>query len=628
MKGNSIRAGRATMLAVLLIAAAALGLAIWFHEFRSTPSGDPGDFEPLSSAEETPTALPPLPAREATYVGSQACVECHQDQLDSYLHTPHSKALANVDPDAEPPDGEFRHEPSHRAYRVYRQDGQLRHQECAILADGSELLLADHPMRYVMGSGNHSRSYLVEIEGFYNESPITWYTSRQAWDLSPGYAKYLDPPGFARPTVLKCVQCHSGRVQSVENSLHRLRVDEEAIGCESCHGPGSRHVQVRRENPQLSGSDETIVNPRNLNRLERESICSQCHLASVGPADVRGRQGADFRPGELLTTVRVDHHLETPGEQMTVVGHVEQMRLSRCYQESDMDCSSCHDPHNRPADPAARITYFRDKCLACHGEEACRLEKSARLQQDANDACATCHMPKGPTDIPHFAFTHHRVGIHVAPPHEPSGVVELGNLVPIGDVSQLPKLERDRCLGVAYVQVAGQAARPKFTEIYSERALKLLESVRNEGVRDAESESLLAFLYRSRRQFDLAIETARSALKMEPMRPDVREDALEVLAKTLYEQHRFSEALPALRELTRVRLHPEDHFRIGQCLAREGDFRGALKAGTVAARVAPGASGVVAFLGKMHEKLGHDELAQKYLDRAEKLRAISPPPPE
>ena len=48
-------------------------------------------------------------------------------------------------------------------------------------------VLADLPIRYVIGSGRFSRSYLIERDGFLYESPATWYAARPGWGLSPGY---------------------------------------------------------------------------------------------------------------------------------------------------------------------------------------------------------------------------------------------------------------------------------------------------------------------------------------------------------------------------------------------------------------------------------------------------------
>ena len=121
-------------------------------------------------------------------------------------------------------------------------------------------------MRYLVGSGHFSRSYIVEVDGFLHESPITWYAGKQKWGMSPGYdgARHA---GFDRPIIETCLYCHAGRVEPVDGAAHRLTLHEKAIGCESCHGPGSFHREFHLAKKSLVGDvDLTIVNPRKLSR--------------------------------------------------------------------------------------------------------------------------------------------------------------------------------------------------------------------------------------------------------------------------------------------------------------------------------------------------------------------------
>ena len=226
----------------------------------------------------------------------------------------------------------------------------MRHQETLDDEQEGDLELCDFVVKYAIGSGRHSRSYLVEADGFLVESPITWYASKKAWAVSPGYDSPVHA-SFTRAAGEGCLKCHSGRVESIDGSMHRLKIHEQTIGCESCHGPGSLHVKYRAD-PLSSSSaealDKTIVNPAHLSRTLSEAICSQCHLRGVSTVIVRGRKLGDFRPGLPLTDFRINYHLERPSGAMKVVGHVEQMRNSRCYTKStSLTCTTCHDPHSR-----------------------------------------------------------------------------------------------------------------------------------------------------------------------------------------------------------------------------------------------------------------------------------------
>ncbi len=115
------------------------------------------------------------------------------------------------------------------------------------------------------------------------------------------------------------------------------------------------------------------------------------------------------------------------------------------------------------------------------------------------DNCIASHMPRGPTDIPHFSFNHHRVGIH-AEEAKNDKLTEADQLVPVVDVSHLPQHERQRLLGLANDVFAGKLAGglndetrddPSYRTlslVFANRGRQILEEVRSGGLRDPELE--------------------------------------------------------------------------------------------------------------------------------------------
>ncbi len=170
----------------------AVVIAAAFVAFRSVQKPDPPATHSADSSDASShpgsglTSNVPLPpidpgpfsnaSHSVAFVGSQVCATCHENEYASYLKTAHSRALAKVAPSAEPPDAEFIQQETGRTYSVYRKDGELRHREAIGVGDET-LLLHDMPMKYVIGSGHYSRSYMAESHGFLLESPITWFAS-------------------------------------------------------------------------------------------------------------------------------------------------------------------------------------------------------------------------------------------------------------------------------------------------------------------------------------------------------------------------------------------------------------------------------------------------------------------
>src|SRR5262249_3995244 len=160
---------------------------------------------------------------------------------------------------------------------------------------------------------------------FLYESPITWYASKKKWDLSPGFDG-PGYPGFTRPIVDTCLYCHAGQFTNVDGAVNRLAFTEKAISCESCHGPGSLHRDLHEAKKSSPGQEDlTIVNPAKLPRNLQEDICAHCHYTGATTIVLRGRAMTDFRPGAPLSDYRIHYRVEGAGDQMTVVGHVEQL---------------------------------------------------------------------------------------------------------------------------------------------------------------------------------------------------------------------------------------------------------------------------------------------------------------
>ena len=536
-----------------------VGVAIWATCWKAVESVSN---EAPSAKREFP--IPPyskskyLNAQsDAKFIGSTACASCHPNNHRSYLLTPHSRALAEVDPNAEPPDGSFDHKASGRTYRIFRKDGQLHHEEVLCTERGKEIAKVDQPVKYRVGSGHFCRSYIAEVDGFLHESPITWYTPKQKWDMSPGY-DFPQHWGFERPVRLGCVSCHAGRVEVVDGTVHRLKMHEMAIGCENCHGPGAIHQELHSSGKAPhSESDLTIVHPAKLSRSLQESICASCHESEAATVLIRGRKQNDFRPGQPLSDYRVHFRFAGSGGQMTVVGHMEQLRQSACYQKSpELTCITCHDPHHTQ-ELKDKTSYYREKCLSCHESRPCKVELNERQRRE-RDNCVACHMPRGDTDIPHIAFTHHRIGKHLG---QPIPLTDVPDLVAVEDAHQLEPIERRRNFGLAYVELLRNAVYAKFADVFLERARENLEAGYDAGLHDGEIAAALAEIYWKTNDLSLARKFAQEALDSGDAFPSSQALVLLILADYDRQNQDMSLAIEHLKEAVRL-CRSSDNWRL------------------------------------------------------------------
>jgi predicted CXXCH cytochrome family protein len=586
---------------------------------------------PADRREELPPGfdLPPLSASpflnaspSARYTGIQSCVECHPREHRSYRQTAHSRALGDLDPRAEPPDGSFPHAASGQTCTIYRAEGKLRHRCAAGDSHGQEYVAEDHPIRFLIGSGRHTRSYLAEIDGFLCESPLTWYVSRQAWGMSPGYDR-PNHRGFERAADATCLFCHAGRTADPDRDYQRLTILEQPIGCERCHGPGSLHVDqersIRDGTLPAAQRQATIVHPAHLTRSRGEALCAQCHLNADSAVTNRGRSLNDFRPGLPLSDFCVNYRLEGPDAQMKVVGHVDQLHLSRCWRESEtLTCTTCHDPHAAAA-PAPE--QYRKVCLGCHADAACKLPRPERLRQNAANDCLACHMPRVGTDIPHVAFTHHRIGVHSGRsfPRKPAGPTQpFPDLVAVDDVAHLSPSDQERNLGLAYFALSQRQTDPDAAVAYRDRGDRILRAVRSRGLPDGDVAAALARLRREDAP-EAALQLAREALASETLSLKFRVNTLYLASEVSLQTNRIESAREALGQLTALRRQAQDWLLLALCCQGQGDLKGARRNLQQAVAIAPFRADLHDRLAALHELCGDTAAAQRERSTARRL---------
>jgi hypothetical protein len=312
------------------------------------------------------------------------CAACHPRETARYAASPMGRSLGRPSP---VPSGEVAHGRSGGKVTVEAQAGKMTHR----LSEHGRS--AEYDIAWQIGAGNLAHSYIVSIQGYLFESPITWFRSG-GWDLSPGYAP-APTIDFDRPITATCLFCHAGDVAFADRDGRRpVTAALTAITCDRCHGSSEDHARQPRAS--------NILNPKRLPPRARDSVCEQCHLEG----DIRilnpGKTWRDFRPGEDMERTMVAYVLTDERRQTTAVSQVEQLAESRCARASagKLWCGTCHNPH---AEALNRAPAMRGICETCHAT----LSKTAHPRRP--EECVSCHMPRRATEYAHVAVTDHRI---------------------------------------------------------------------------------------------------------------------------------------------------------------------------------------------------------------------------
>lgn len=486
------------------------------------------------------------------FVGSEACAACHQSIAESFQTHPMAHSIERITArDDEVSYGtDSSIEGKGTVFDVHFDDGNMFHRERHVDRSGETIVEQSVPMHYVVGSGRRAKAYLSQRDDLLFMSPLNWYSEAQRWDMAPGYA-IDDPRGFDRRVTDACLSCHAGRVASNGRLPNRYQANafhEAAIGCENCHGPGQRHIAFHSGAEKVTHAlQDLIVNPADLDVSRREAICQQCHLQATVRILRPGRSDFDFRPGDRMEDVwavlDTGSGVDADGRTQSV-NHVQQMRDSMCFDESDgrLGCISCHDPHRVPS-AAERVDFYRQRCLTCHDDGSCSADHDAR--QRVGDSCIACHMPGREThNMSHVTQTDHRV-LKIAGAVQPSqhaGPSE--SLAFFNDErSILPEWEQQRALGIgAWIYLMKVDQRPSIG--VAQMLIPIAEKLPRDGM------TLLAL--GSIASLNEKLDLARNYLQTATTVPDAEEEALISLLDLEYGAGRWAEALAAADRLLEI----------------------------------------------------------------------------
>jgi tetratricopeptide (TPR) repeat protein len=396
------------MLAVAAAAVLAIGLVL---QFRAGEFGK--------------TSPPPASGAEATFVGSETCAGCHRAEAKLWQGSQHQLAMAHATDKSVL--GDF----SDTTFdyfgvksRFFRKDGKF-----LVETDGPDGKLAIFEIKYTFGL-DPLQQYLIEFpDGRLQSLSIAWDSrpkdkGGQHWlHLYPNEEiRHDDVLHWTKLNLnwnFMCSECHSTGVRKnydAANDQFATTFAEISVGCEACHGQGSRHVSWARDksswwrfgkidDPTMglaerfserrdanwvpnaeTGNVKRSTPPRAL-RAEVET-CGLCHAR-------RSQFSEAWTPGQPLS----DTHMISPIARGLYHADGQMLDVEEAYnygsfQQSKMfaagvTCSDCHDPHS------AKLRLAGDNtCLQCHSQEKYADVKHHR-HETVNPplACASCHMP-------------------------------------------------------------------------------------------------------------------------------------------------------------------------------------------------------------------------------------------
>ncbi len=359
----------------------------------------------------------------ATYVGSETCAGCHRGEADLWRTSQHKLAMQHASDKSvlgDFADASFDYYDTRS--RFFRQDGKF-----LVETDGPDGKLGLFEVKYTFGV-DPLQQYLVAFpDGRLQALSLAWDTRQkevggQRWfHLYPNenirHDDVLHWTKLNQNWNFMCAECHSTGVRkNYDAAADRFATSfaEISVGCEACHGQGSRHVGWahdrqswwpfgKSDDPSLGllvrfgerdgvtwRSDPATLHPHRSSApatLRKEvETCGLCHAR-------RGQFSEDWVPGRWLSETHTVSPLarglyQADGQMLDEVYNYGSFKQSRMFA-AGVTCSDCHEPHG------AKLRVSGDGlCLQCHAAD--KYSASAHSGHDGvtpGPSCVSCHMP-------------------------------------------------------------------------------------------------------------------------------------------------------------------------------------------------------------------------------------------
>ncbi len=337
---------------------------------------------------------------ENHFVGSKACSQCHQAVYSKWQGSHHDMAMAEAT--ARTVLGDFDNsvyvDPNTSvASRFFRKDEKF-YVETEV-QDGQR---STFEVTHTFGV-YPLQQYLSPFPGGRLQCfNIAWDVQKKRWYRLPPYEingpdDWLHWTNGGQTWNAMCAECHSTKLHKgydPQLNVYTTTWYEINVGCEACHGPGSKHAEwAKRPSLGRQAVDNYALTVDTGGTAARKQItlCAPCHSRRFQLGD------NDHSQGELLDKMVpsllaeglyfADGQIQ---EEVYVYGSFTQ---SKMYQKG-VRCSDCHDMHSLSVHGENNAL-----CLQCHRADEYDTpthhfhKREHQGKPSHGYLCVKCHMP-------------------------------------------------------------------------------------------------------------------------------------------------------------------------------------------------------------------------------------------
>ena len=344
---------------ILIIVTINIGISLYLHKDTAIIKGD-----------------------EAFYVGSDSCKQCHTKKHEGWHNSSHRKI-----------------------FYPYTDKSQI----LADFENKPDFVDFEPKDIDVIIGYQWEQVFAREIDGVMYPFPAKWMNLTKEW------IPYKTKNWHKTPLTQKCDGCHTTGL-----NIETGEFKEYGVGCESCHGPASKHVQNKSMLNNFecnichsSGSlKEELKKEVDIVRSVKSAICGRCHIRgtedtiTTHQTEIQFNFPVEYLPGKEISKYFKPTSLETDKKGKNWWGNG--LAKNRHQEYADF-ARSGHSKSLKNLRTKRRETCGgkpKDSCLECHSGDYIQAKKYQKRMKGKKEVilptidnaldditCVVCHNP-------------------------------------------------------------------------------------------------------------------------------------------------------------------------------------------------------------------------------------------
>ena len=336
--------------------------------------------------------VPLVTASLEGFVGSSTCQSCHTKEYKDWKKSDHFRAMEPANDSTVL--GDF----NNTAFtangvtnKFFKKNGKF-----IINTQGDDGKNHDYEVLYTFGFFPLQQYLIAFPGGRMQATRVSWDARDKKWFHQYGDQKihhhdWIHWTGLGQNWNTMCASCHSTDLQKNYNfskDVYNTTWKELNVTCESCHGPGGKHVNFVNSPEHKNGEhikSAGLLYGKNTNPKIQLNTCASCHArkADLSQTLIHSDEIVD----DMIPQIISNEFYYADGQIREEDYEYSSFTQSKMFH-SNVRCSNCHNPHS-----GKLVMTGNALCMSCHKPKYNTKEHHFHMVNTEGAECISCHMP-------------------------------------------------------------------------------------------------------------------------------------------------------------------------------------------------------------------------------------------